>query len=43
VEILYFSKGGVDIDKLDFQTLRASASNEMVDRETPPPDCDKKQ
>lgn len=36
VEILFLSKRGVDVNKLDFQTLRA-ASPEMAVRETPPP------
>lgn len=37
VEILFLSKRGVDTDKLDFQTLRASSSEAAVVRETPPP------
>jgi uncharacterized protein YuzE len=37
VEILSLSKRGVDVDKLDFRTLRAHQPEEMVLRETPPP------
>jgi uncharacterized protein YuzE len=37
VEILFLSKRGVDTDKLDFQTLRAPAPEEVVVREAPPP------
>ena len=36
VEILFLSRRGVDTDKLDFQTLRASPGEEAVVRETPP-------
>ena len=36
VEILSLSKRGVDIDKLDFQTLRPPAAEEALLRETPP-------
>ena len=40
VEILFLSKRGVDVNKLDFQTLRAQPP-EMMMRETPPPYGDK--
>ena len=36
VEILSLSERGVDINKLDFQTLRTSATETLV-KEAPPP------
>lgn len=37
VEILHLSKRGVEIDKLDFQTLRSPQPEAAILRETPPP------
>lgn len=36
VEILFLSKRGVDVDKLDYQTLRSTPAEEAVVRETSP-------
>ena len=36
VEILLLSKRGVDVDKLDYQTLRSPPAEEAVVRETSP-------